>query len=92
MLDKNSLAQTTWKCKYHIVFTPKYGRQNIYGKYKQSIEKILRELCERKGVTIQEANVCRVIFQDVELICNMQSNFFQYVESIRNMQSYSPRR
>src|SRR5690606_8643558 len=59
MQDKNSLAHTTWNCKYHIVFAPKYRRQIIYGKYKQSIGKILRELCERKGVTIHEANACR---------------------------------
>ena len=59
MKDKNSLAHTTWNCKYHIVFAPKYRRQIIYGKYKQSIGKIIRELCERKGVTIHEANACR---------------------------------
>ena len=59
MQDKNSLAHTTWKCKYHIVFAPKYRRQIIYGKYKQSIGEILRELCERKGATIHEANACR---------------------------------
>ena len=58
MKDKNSLAHTTWKCKYHIVFAPKYRRQIIYGKYKASIGKILRELCERKGVEILEANAC----------------------------------
>lgn len=32
--DNNSLAHTTWNCKYHIVFAPKYRRQIIYGKYK----------------------------------------------------------
>jgi len=50
MKDKNSLAHTTWNCKYHIVFAPKYRRQAIYGKYKVSIGQIIRELCERKGV------------------------------------------
>ena len=35
--DNNSLAHTTWNCKYHIVFAPKYRRQIIYGKYKASI-------------------------------------------------------
>ena len=25
-MDKNSLAHTTWNCKYHIVFAPKYRR------------------------------------------------------------------
>ena len=59
MKDNNSLAHTKWNCKYHIVFAPKYRRQLIYGKYKQSIGKILRDLCARKGVEIIEANACR---------------------------------
>ncbi len=58
MKDMNSLAHTTWNCKYHIVFAPKYRRQIIYGKYKKSIGQIIRDLCERKGVTIHEANAC----------------------------------
>jgi len=40
------------------VFAPKYRRQIIYGKIKQSIGIILRELCERKGITIHEAEAC----------------------------------
>lgn len=28
--DKNSLAHTTWNCKYHIVFAPKYRRKIFY--------------------------------------------------------------
>ena len=44
----NSLAHTSWECKYHIVFAPKYRRRVIYGKMKAEIGKILRELCERK--------------------------------------------
>ena len=58
MKDNNSLADTTWDCKYHIVVALKYRRQIIYGKYRASIGKILRELCERKGVEIIEANAC----------------------------------
>ena len=57
-MDKNSLSHTTWNCKYHIVFAPKYRRQIIYGKIKQEIGKILRMLCERKGVEIIEAQAC----------------------------------
>ena len=56
--DNNSLAHTTWNCKYHIVFAPKYRRQIIYGKYKARIGQILRLLCERKGVEIHEAEAC----------------------------------
>jgi putative transposase len=58
-MDKNTLAHTTWECKYHIVFAPKYRRQVIYGKIKEDVGKILRELCERKGVEIIEAECCK---------------------------------
>ena len=57
-MDNKSLAHTTWNCKYHIVFAPKYRRQVIYGKIKADIGKILRQLCERKGVEIVEATAC----------------------------------
>lgn len=57
--DNESLAHTTWRCKYHIVFAPKCRRQIIYGKYKASIGEIIRELCARKGVEILEANACK---------------------------------
>jgi len=55
----NTLAHTTWNCKYHIVFAPKYRRQAIYGKIKADIGKILRKLCEYKGVEIIEATACK---------------------------------
>ncbi len=59
MKDKNSLAHTTWNCKYHIVFAPKYRRQEIYGKIREDIGKILRKLCEYKGIEIIEAELCK---------------------------------
>jgi putative transposase len=58
-MDKNTLAHTTWECKYHLVFAAKYRRQVIFGKIKQDIGKILRELCERKGIEIIEAECCK---------------------------------
>lgn len=58
-MDSESLAHTTWNCKYHIVFAPKYRRQIIYGKIKKDIGIILRKLCEYKGVQIIEANACK---------------------------------
>ena len=57
-MDKNSLSHTVWNCKYHVVFAPKYRRQIIYGKLKVEIGKILRTLCERKGIEIIEAEAC----------------------------------
>ena len=60
MVEKNtdSLAHTTWECKYHVVFAPKFRRQIIYGRLKTEIGKILRTLCERKGIEMIEGNLC----------------------------------
>ena len=54
----DNLSHTCWKCKYHIVFAPKYRRKNIYGALKTDIGKILRQLCELKKVEILEAEAC----------------------------------
>ena len=56
--DIKSLAHTTWNCKYHIVFAPKYRRKVFYASKRLEIGQILRQLCEWKGVTIIEAEVC----------------------------------
>ncbi len=40
------------------MFSPKYRRQDIYGKLRVDIGKILRVLCTRKEVEIIEAECC----------------------------------
>lgn len=58
-MDNESLSHTRWNCKYHVVFAPKYRRQVIFGELKTDIGKILRDLCDRKGIEIVEAELCR---------------------------------
>ena len=58
MNDINSLSHSKWRCKYHIVFAPKYRRHTIYGDIRKDIGVILRKLCEQKGVEIIEAELC----------------------------------
>ncbi len=58
-MDNTSLSHTHWRCKYHVVFAPKYRRQVIYGKIRTDIGKILRKLCEQKGIEIIEAELCK---------------------------------
>jgi len=56
--DINSLSHSKWRCKYHIVFAPKYRRKAIYGDIRRDIGIILRKLCEMKDVEIVEAELC----------------------------------
>ena len=58
MNDIKSLSHSKWRCKYHIVFAPKYRRLEVYGKLKADIGEILRKLCEQKNVNIVEAQAC----------------------------------
>ena len=54
----HTLSHTTWNCKYHIVFAPKYRRKVFYGEKREEIGKILRELCEWEGVRLLNAEAC----------------------------------
>jgi putative transposase len=56
MHDFESLVHVQWDCKYHVVFIPKYRRKILYGRLRESVGRILRELCEQKGVTLLEGH------------------------------------
>ena len=81
--DVKSLSHSKWRCKYHIVFAPKYRRQIVYGQLKVDIGKILRSLCERKGVNIISAECCPDhIHMLVEIPPHMSvSSFMGYLKS-----------
>ena len=57
-MDETSLAHTKWNCKYHVEFAPKFRRRVIFNQLKVDIGKIIRMLCNRKGITIIEAEMC----------------------------------
>ena len=38
MEETHTLSHTTWNCKYHVVFAPKYRRQVFYGEKRQDCE------------------------------------------------------
>ena len=38
MNDVKSLSHSKWRCKYHIVFAPKYRRQINYGRIKDETD------------------------------------------------------
>lgn len=81
--DVKSLSHSKWRCKYHIVFAPKYRRQIVYGQLKADIGKILRSLCERKGANIISAECCPDhIHMLVEIPPHMSvSSFMGYLKS-----------
>ena len=57
MHDWRSMSHVRWECKYHVVFIPKYRRKVLYGKLRQRIGAILRELCRQKGIELLEGHL-----------------------------------
>ena len=56
MNDFESLLHVRRDCKYHVVFIPKYRRKVMYGKLRASIGRVLRDLCEQKGIELLEGH------------------------------------
>ena len=54
--DIQSLAHTTWNCKYHVMFAPKYRRKVFYEEKRLEIGQIIRQLCQSQKATLVEAN------------------------------------
>ena len=90
MKDMNSLSHTSWNCKYHVVFAPKYRRKAFYGNRRLEIGKILRKLCEWKGVNIIEAEVCvDHVHMLLEIPPKMSvSGFMGYLKGKRSLMIY----
>lgn len=59
MKDTNSLAHTSYRCKYHIVLVLKYRRMIIYNRLRKDIVEIIKILLNRKpDVRIIEGEAC----------------------------------
>ena len=57
MSDYNHLNHTTWDCKYHIVFIPKYRRKTLFGQLRRQLGGVLHELAARKECKIEAGHM-----------------------------------
>jgi putative transposase len=48
MDDAQSLSHTKWECKYHIVWIPKCRRKVLFGKLREHLGTLFRELARRR--------------------------------------------
>ncbi len=51
------LNHTTWDCKYHIIWIPKYRKKLIYGNLRRYLGEVLRELALQKESNIIEGHL-----------------------------------
>ena len=59
MHEWQSLSHVKWECKYHIVIVPKYRRKRLYGRLRNQIGSILKDLCKQKGIELIEKERAR---------------------------------
>ncbi len=57
MTAYNKLQHTTWDCKYHIVFIPKYRKKVLFGQLRQRLGPVLHDLAGRKECRIEEGHM-----------------------------------
>ena len=57
MNNHSKLNHTTWDCKYHLIWIPKYRKKLIYGNLRKYLGEILRELALQKESNIIEGHL-----------------------------------
>lgn len=57
MTEYKSLNHTTWECKYHVVFIPKYRKKALYGELRRHLGDVFRKLAEQKESRVEEGHL-----------------------------------
>jgi putative transposase len=57
MQTYESLKHTTWECKYHVVFIPKYRRKVLYRQLRRELGPVFRDLAEQKEGKVEEGHL-----------------------------------
>jgi putative transposase len=52
-----TLKHTTWECKYHVVFIPKYRRKTLYVQLRRDMGPVFRDLAEQKECKVEEGHL-----------------------------------
>jgi len=57
MYDNERLNHTTWDCKYHLIWIPKYRRKLLYGELRKHLGEVFRELSLQKESKVIEGHL-----------------------------------
>jgi putative transposase len=57
MQTYETLKHTTWECKYHVVWIPKYRKKVLYGKIRRELGEVIRELVRQKEGQVLEGHL-----------------------------------
>ncbi|WP_027359770.1 transposase, partial [Desulforegula conservatrix] len=57
MSERQSLSHSTWECKYHVVWIPKYRKKTIYVELRKYLGDVFRDLARQKESAILEGHL-----------------------------------
>ena len=57
MNTQQNLNHSTWECKYHVVWIPKYRKKSIFRELRPFLGEVFRSLAEQKGCHIEEGHI-----------------------------------
>ena len=97
MSDKDTLNHTSWECKYHIVWIPKYRRKTIYEQLRKHLGSTFKELAAQKESNILEGhlrldNVHMLIFIPPKYAVSQVVGFIKGKSAIQIARNYVGRR
>ena len=55
--EYETLNHTTWDCKYHVVFIPKYRRKVLYQELRKALGEVFRQLAAQKEAKVEEGHL-----------------------------------
>ena len=58
MNNVQSLCHSVWDCKYHIVWIPKCRRKILYGRIRQDLGEVIRDLARQRESLVLEGHLC----------------------------------
>tara|TARA_B100001964_G_C13931245_1_gene464682 strand:- start:164 stop:589 length:426 start_codon:yes stop_codon:yes gene_type:complete len=56
-LKYQTLNHSTWECKYHVVFIPKYRKKALFKELRSHLGRVFRTLTEQKESRVEEGHV-----------------------------------
>jgi putative transposase len=57
MDEYETLNHTTWDCKYHVVFIPKYRRKVLYQELRKALGEVFRQLAAQKEAKVEQGHL-----------------------------------
>ncbi len=70
-MSYEKLKHTTWDCKYHVIFIPKFRKKSIFGQLKRSLGPVFKDLARQKEANIVESHL---MVDHVHMLCQFLPN------------------